>query len=134
MATVRSKVVGLVLLVLLRAAPAAGSSSSVELHTYLFRGSADIRNNPERGFRHELHPDENGTLAQQQLDELREYNLTVAQTYWYLPSDAVLTNQTIDGVVKTLDTLRAVGVKALFRFAFVRRDPTTYIAPPSLPG
>eukprot|EP01052_Picozoa_sp_SAG31_P040522 SAG31_NODE_5889_length_2272_cov_1.308790_2_plen_100_part_00 len=68
--------------------------------------------------RHELHPDQNGTLPPLQLDQLAEYNLTVGQTYWYLPADPVLSEAILAGVTKTLRTLRAVGVKALFRFAY----------------
>lgn len=45
-----------------------------------------MRSNPERGFRHELHPDTSGTLSPLQLSQLSAFNLTVAQTYWYLRS------------------------------------------------
>ena len=82
--------------------------------------SVPLLRNPERGFRHELHPDENGTVSQQQLNELKTFNLTVGQTYWYLPSTPKLSNSTISGVEKTLRMLRSVGVKALFRFAYDR--------------
>ena len=99
---------------------ASAAPGRVSLRTYFYDGTPDMRSNPERGFRHELHPDENGTLSQPVLDQLRVNNLTVGQTYWYLPSVPVLTNDTLDGVVKTLKTLRSVGVKSLFRFAYDR--------------
>lgn len=89
-------------------------------HTYIYKGSASMINNPERGFRHELHPDSDGNLSAPELEQLKQFNLTVAQTYWYLPSIPVLSEQTINGVVHTLRTLRSVGVKALFRFAYDR--------------
>ena len=92
------------------------------MHTYLYRGTAEMRSNPERGFRHELHPDENGTLSPLELEQLKQFNLTVGQTYWYLPADPVLSEQTLQGVTKTLRTLRRVGVKALFRFAYDHCD------------
>jgi hypothetical protein len=79
-----------------------------------------MRSNPERGFRHELHPDTSGTLSPLQLSQLSAFNLTVAQTYWYLPPTPVLSEQTLQGVTKTLRTLRRAGVKALFRFAYDR--------------
>jgi hypothetical protein len=92
------------------------------LRTRIYSGTADMRRNPERGFRHELHPDGNGTLTPASLLQLAEYNLSVAQTYWYLPSDPVLSEATLKGVSKTLRTLRSVGVKALFRFAYDHCD------------
>ena len=112
----------LLLLALLRSPSPAGAAAAEQpaLHTHLYRGSAELRDNPERGFRHELHPDANGTLPPLQLQQLREYNLTVGQTYWYLPPEPVLSEATIAGVEKTLRTLRSVGVKALFRFAYDR--------------
>ena len=115
----------LLLLALLRSPSPAGAAAAEQpaLHTHLYRGSAELRDNPERGFRHELHPDANGTLPPLQLQQLREYNLTVGQTYWYLPPEPVLSEATIAGVEKTLRTLRSVGVKALFRFAYDRCNP-----------
>ena len=98
----------------------AAKSDDEQQQTHFYRGTGEMRSNPERGFRHELHPDENGTLTQLSLDQLRMFNLTVGQTYWYLPVEPVLSEQTLAGVSKTLRTLRGVGVKALFRFAYDR--------------
>jgi len=54
------------------------------------------------------------TLSAAVLDELKVNNLTVAQTYWYLPAaEPVLGDATVAGVKKTLQTLRAAGVKAV---------------------
>ena len=99
---------------------AAVAASPGATHTYLYQGTSEIRNNPERGMRHELHPDQNGTLPSSVLEQLKMYNLTVAQTYWYLPSEPQLSPDIIAGVRKTLRTLRTAGVKALFRFAYDR--------------
>ena len=51
------------------------------------------------------------TLSPRELEQLAQFNLTVGQTYWYLPADPVLSEQTLQGVTKTLRTLRGVGVK-----------------------
>lgn len=97
-------------------ASAAGATTRIAVYS----GTAEMRSNPERGFRHELHPDENGTISPLQLSQLERFNLTVGQTYWYLPANPVLSEQTLRGVTKTLRTLRSVGVKSLFRFAYDR--------------
>ena len=115
-----ARLVPLLLALLRSPSPAGAAAAEPALHTHLYRGSAELRDNPERGFRHELHPDANGTLPPLQLQQLREYNLTVGQTYRYLPPEPVLSEATIAGVEKTLRTLRSVGVKALFRFAYDR--------------
>ena len=99
---------------------AAAAVAALPTRTYLYHGTSQIRNNPERGMRHVLHPDQDGTLSASVLEQLKMYNLTVAQTYWYLPSDPQISPDTIAGVRKTLHTLRTAGVKALFRFAYDR--------------
>ena len=105
---------------LLTVVPVYATNVTIIMQQYFFNGTGELRSNPERGFRHELHPDANGTISTSSLDQLRMYNLTVAQTYFYLPDAPVLSRATIEGVGYTLRTLRQRGVKALWRFAYDR--------------
>ena len=106
--------------------------------TLLFNGTSEMRSNPERGFRHEIHPNikgphdvnttaPSGTVSAANLAELGTFNLTVAQLYYYLPCEGDPCNETlpaevIEGVATTLKALRSVGVKALWRFAYDQCD------------
>ena len=56
---------------------------------------------------------------------MHELNLTVAQTYCYLPTDATLSSATLSTVRAAFETLRHAGVKALLRFAYDRTEPGT---------
>ena len=58
-----------------------------------------------------------------QVATMHELNLTVAQTYCYLPTDPTLTPATLTAVKSAFATLRAAGVKALLRFAYDRNEP-----------
>lgn len=90
------------------------------LHTYT--GSYDFVPNPERGFRHEF---DNGCegISEQQIQQLKLYNLTVAQTYCYIPNATELSQETLDSVSTAFGQLRDAGVKALWRFAYDRAMP-----------
>ena len=128
----------LLAVVLAAAAASPAATTLAPTRTLLFRGSAEMRSNPERGFRHEIHPcmdtahacpsgTHTGTVSAANLAELREFNLTVAQLYYYLPCEGDPCNETlpaevIAGVATTLQQLRAAGTKALFRFAYDQCD------------
>ena len=102
--------------------------------TLLFSGTSEMRSNPERGFRHEIHPSikgtheinktaPSGTISAATLAELGEFNLTVAQLYYYLPCEGdpcneTLSDEVVAGVATSLAALRSVGAKALWRFAY----------------
>ena len=98
-------------------------------HTY--RGTGREIRNPERGFRHETQ-DMCGTatggpagLTKAQLQQIKHYNLTVVQTYCYLPLDSTISPDTLRVLRLAFAQLRAVGVKALWRFAYDRMCPGT---------
>ena len=56
---------------------------------------------------------------------MHELNLTVAQTYCYLPTDSTMAPETLSAVEAAFETLRQSGVKALLRFAYDRNMPGT---------
>ena len=120
------------LLVLVHAQPAPPT-----LQTVVFKGTARMLLNPERGFRHELDQGcDVGAAADahwaQTLADMAKYNLTVVQIYCYL----VPANETVvpahlspTALVKAAEVfarLRTAGVKALLRFAYDRVMPGTH--------
>jgi hypothetical protein len=56
---------------------------------------------------------------------MHQLNLTVAQTYCYLPTDSTMAPETLSAVEAAFETLRQSGVKALLRFAYDRNMPGT---------
>ena len=99
-----------------------------------YAGSSEMRSNPERGFRHELHGactgegrTANGTKARgldlAAMQEMAQYNLTIAQVYCYLPTTPTLDNATLESITTAMQVLRAHRVKALWRFAYDRLAP-----------
>lgn len=86
---------------------------------WIYNGSAEMLLNPDRGFRYELDsfPDM-GKLA----EHCKEYNLTVSQIYCYLDDfiGKPLPTEKLVAITAGFSTLRALGVKALLRFAYER--------------
>ena len=84
--------------------------------------------NPERGFRHEI---DGGCspagMSNASIEELRRFNLTVAQTYCYLSNDTQLAPAALRSMNAAFATLRRAGVKALWRFAYDRAMPGTHV-------
>ena len=83
--------------------------------------------NPERGFRDEVHPDLDGGFPAGTFETMARFNLSVAQTYYYLPTAGGIPNATLGprvlkGVSTALSAMRAAGVKAKWRFAYDRCD------------
>ena len=92
-----------------------------------WRGSAEMVLNPERGFRDEVHPDLDGNFPTGTFETMARFNLSVAQTYYYLPTAGGIPNATLGprvlkGVSTALSAMRAAGVKAKWRFAYDRCD------------
>ena len=100
-------------------------ASYARQHSYA--GTGNMRSNPERGFRHELHGACTGEgtsgLSDDAIKELATYNLTVAQVYCYLPTAPTLDNQTLLSIETAMGRLRQAGVKALWRCAYDRLNP-----------
>jgi hypothetical protein len=100
-------------------------ASYARQHSYT--GTGNMRSNPERGFRHELHGACTGEgtsgLSDDAIKELATYNLTVAQVYCYLPTTPTLDNQTLLSIETAMGRLRQAGVKALWRFAYDHLNP-----------
>ena len=80
-------------------------------------------NNPERGFRHEIDRGCTDGIDNKTLAQLAQYNLTVAQTYCYLPNTSTLSAATIASMDAAFNSLRRNGIKALWRFAYDRNMP-----------
>ena len=83
--------------------------------------------NPERGFRHEIDGGcSTAGIVNGSIEELRLYNLTVAQTYCYLSNDTQLSPAALARMDNAFATLRKAGVKALWRFAYDQAMPGTH--------
>ena len=101
------------------------AATVAERHT--FAGTGEMRSNPERGFRDELHgactgewgPGRQG-FSDEDMDDMRTLNLTIAQVYCYLPNSTQLSTNDTLAIETTARQLRAVGAKALWRFAYDR--------------
>ena len=96
--------------------------TAVHAGVHSYKGSTGIRNNPERGFRHELHGActgegyPNGSargLDPAAMQQMHDYNLTMAQVYCYLPTTPTLDSKTLDSVKTAMAVLRQHGVKVL---------------------
>ena len=79
-------------LALAGAAAAGGTVPSGQVpRRHAFTGTPAMVSNPERGFRHEI---DGGCspagMSNASIEELRRFNLTVAQTYSYLSNDTQL--------------------------------------------
>lgn len=117
-----------VLLVALAIVPSDGERVDIaQRHrAILYPGTTELRSNPDRGFRHELDDlclAEHGVSgALSRLDECAKNNLTLAQTYCYLDPRASLQpgDPFLEMIEKGFARMRAVGVKALLRFAYDR--------------
>lgn len=112
------------------AVAAAGTSApahpSVPTH-HAFTGSPHLVSNPERGFRHEIDGGcSTSGMANASIEELRLFNLTVAQTYCYLSNDTQLSPAALARMGNAFATLRKAGVKALWRFAYDQAMPGTH--------
>eukprot|EP00663_Eupelagonemidae_sp_cell21sb_P010661 gene10661-biopygen2922 len=90
---------GYMVSLLLFIAHATPLSALSALRTYA--GTPDARPNPERGFRHETQDmcftpnGDLGGLTAQKLAQIKRFNLTVVQTYCYLPLDATTCRLTL---------------------------------------
>ena len=96
--------------------------------THSFVGTGEMRSNPERGFRDELH----GACTQEwsstrgegipdsDMQVMTQLNMTIDQVYCYLPNTTELTANDTRAIVNTAAQLRKVGAKALWRFAYDR--------------
>ena len=92
--------------------------------THTYKGSSRIVPNPNRGFRHELDQLLDLTKTKTQVAALAAFNITVAQTYVYLPAGSdVLSDATLANLSAGLSYLRSVGLKALLRFAYDLQMP-----------
>ena len=80
------------------------ASSAQRLHT--FTGTGEMRINPERGFRHEIHGactgDGHNGISDKDIQQLAQFNLTIAQVYCYLPTTARLTAQDLNAIATAL--------------------------------
>ena len=107
-------------------------------------GTFGLVSNPERGFRDELHPNPlTGEYSPHAMENMRRFNLTVGQTYFYIPTEqgdchahgcgctpssrGCHVNETLSPTVlaavgKALQIQRNAGVKAKWRFAYDRCD------------
>jgi hypothetical protein len=114
----------------LAAIAAAGGTvpSSQVPRRHAFTGTPAMVSNPERGFRHEI---DGGCspagMSNASIEELRRFNLTVAQTYCYLSNDTQLAPAALRSMDAAFATLRRAGVKALWRFAYDRAMPGTHV-------
>eukprot|EP00038_Savillea_parva_P003016 m.120027 g.120027 ORF g.120027 m.120027 type:complete len:703 (+) comp11042_c0_seq1:3-2111(+) len=99
---------------------AMGSGINIPV-TRSFRGTGNMVSNPERGFRMEIDTacDEGG-ITDSIVETMHRLNLTVAQTYCYLPTTPTLNASAHDAVSTAFEVLRSAGVKALWRFAYDR--------------
>jgi hypothetical protein len=96
-----------------------------DAHT--FAGTGEMRSNPERGFRNELHGActgewgaGSGGFSDQDMSDMRSMNLTIAQVYCYLPNTTRLGANDTLAIEHAARQLRSVGAKALWRFAYDR--------------
>ena len=90
----------------------------------MYNGTAEIVLSPERGFRMEIDNGcDIGGITDDQLKTMQRLNLTVAQTYCYLPTAPILNQSTFGAINKAFAKLRSIGAKALWRFAYDRQMP-----------
>ena len=98
----------------------AGNSNAGPVSRVTYNGTAEIRTNPERGFRFEVDNGcDEGSITDHQLDLITRFNLSVVQTYCYLPSTPVLPPSSFAAIAQAFARLKSVGAKALLRFACV---------------
>jgi hypothetical protein len=120
-------VLALMLALLLRAGDTvafASDAGGLDPVAHIYAGTASMVGNPERGFRHEIDSgcDAGGIMAKT-LAQLAQFNLTVAQTYCYLPNATKISSATVQRMDTAFASLRGAGVKALWRFAYDRAMP-----------
>ena len=78
--------------------------TTLGLHTFV--GTGEMRMNPERGFRHEIHGACTGEgdkgISDTDIQQLAQFNLTVAQVYCYLPTNSNLDAQDLNAISAAL--------------------------------
>ena len=89
----------------------------------LYAGTAAPTPNPDRGFRYELDQLLDLDKTKAQVAALREYNITVAQAYVYLPTTTPLPPPVLANLTAGFAYLRRVGMRALLRFAYDLQMP-----------
>ena len=74
--------------------------------SHTFSGTGEMRINPERGFRHEIHGactgDGRNGISDTDIKQLAQFNMTVAQVYCYLPTTATLDSQDLNAISAAL--------------------------------